>query len=46
MSIHKEAEQVALELSEENGKIPGKDPDNWLEAEQIVTKWQNDKSGR
>ena len=46
MNIHKEIEQVALELFEKNGKITGKDTNNWLEAERIATKWQKAKSGR
>lgn len=36
MSLHDEIAKVAHELYEKSGRIPGRDLENWLEAEKIV----------
>ncbi len=36
MNLHDEIEAVARELYEARGYIPGRDLDNWLDAERIV----------
>ncbi len=36
MELHGEIVKVAKEIYEKNGKIEGRDLDNWLEAEKIV----------
>ena len=35
-----EIEKIAYELYEKSGKIDGHDFDHWLEAERIITVWQ------
>jgi hypothetical protein len=39
MEQHDLIERVARELYMTNGKIEGRDLDNWLEAESIVRGW-------
>ncbi|BCB97130.1 hypothetical protein JZK55_20520 [Dissulfurispira thermophila] len=36
MNLHDEIAKVAHELYEKSGRVPGRDLDNWLEAEKIV----------
>lgn len=36
MSLHDEIAKVAHELYEKSGRMPGRDLENWLEAEKIV----------
>ena len=36
MDIHEETEKKAYELWEQSGRIPGRDLDNWVEAERIM----------
>lgn len=36
MNLHDEIAKVAHEIFEKNGRIPGRDFENWLEAEKIV----------
>jgi hypothetical protein len=36
MCLHDEIAKVAHELYEKSGRIPGRDLENWLEAERIV----------
>lgn len=36
MDLNSEIEKLAYELYEKNGRIKGRDLDNWLEAERIV----------
>lgn len=36
MNQYEEIAKVAHELYEQSGRIPGRDLDNWLEAESIV----------
>lgn len=35
-SLHDEIAKVAQELFEKSGRVPGRDLENWLEAERIV----------
>lgn len=37
LNLHDEIAKVAYELYEKNGKINGRDTENWIEAERIVT---------
>lgn len=41
MVSHEEIAQVAHYLYEKSGRVPGRDIDNWLEAERIVTSRQD-----
>lgn len=36
MNLHDEIAKVAYELYEKSGRVPGRDLENWLEAEKIV----------
>ncbi|MDI6729277.1 MAG: DUF2934 domain-containing protein [Thermodesulfovibrionales bacterium] len=36
MNVHDEIAKVAHELYEKSGRMPGRDLENWLEAEKIV----------
>ncbi len=36
MNLHDEIAKVAHELYEKSGRVPGRDLENWLEAEKIV----------
>jgi len=36
MVIYEETAKKAYELWEQNGRIPGRDLDNWIEAERVV----------
>jgi hypothetical protein len=38
MKWYDEIARIARELYEKNGKVEGRDLDNWLEAEKIVMK--------
>ncbi len=38
MGLHGLIEQMACELYMKGGRVEGRDLDNWLEAEMIVTK--------
>jgi len=37
MNLHEEISKAATELYEKSGRVEGRDLDNWLEAEKIVT---------
>lgn len=36
MDLDEEIRKMAHELYEKSGKVPGRDLDNWLEAEKII----------
>jgi len=37
MNLHDEIERLAYEIYENNGRVGGRDLDNWLEAEHIIS---------
>jgi hypothetical protein len=37
MDLHEEISKVAYELYEKSGRVKGRDLENWVEAEKIVT---------
>ncbi len=45
MNIYDQIAKVAYSIYEKNGKVNGRDLDDWLEAEKIVLGLQNKKRG-
>jgi hypothetical protein len=45
MDIHEEITKRAYELWEQSGRIPGRDLDNWVEAERIVKAKDKEEKG-